>query len=164
MIVGHLPASYLAFRYLSPRRWPRAAVAAGIAGGMFPDIDIAWFYLVDGRAHHHHDYLTHRPALYALLLFAVLTAAALRRQQPPAMATAFLAGTLLHLALDSVAGRIAWAWPFSDHAEPLSVVQATHSHWLLSFANHWYFQVELAVWAVAIATLLFDRRRQRGAG
>ena len=72
MIIGHWPAGYLAA--LGARRfWPAQGLFAGILiGAVLPDIDMLWFFLVDDKAHHHHSYLTHRPALWALLLAAGL--------------------------------------------------------------------------------------------
>ncbi|MEO0745665.1 MAG: metal-dependent hydrolase [Pseudomonadota bacterium] len=151
MIVGHLAAGYLAARGL-------AAIGAGalfggmLIGSVLPDIDMLWFALVDQGRVHHHDYLTHRPVVWAGLLCVGL---ALRRASVIGVAL----GALLHLALDSIAGKIAWAWPISDAATPLVIVPATQAHWLLSFIFHWTFALELALCALALA--LFVRTRHR---
>ena len=143
MIIGHLPAGYLAA--LGARRfWPAQGLFAGILiGAVLPDIDMLWFFLVDDKGHHHHSYLTHRPALWALLLAAGLFV----RKHPILIGLGL--GGLLHVALDTTLGQIAWAWPFSDTSSPLIVVQPTHSHWLGSFMAHWTFQIEIALWGIA---------------
>lgn len=142
MFIGHLPAGYLLARII----WPdtaRTIMVATLVGSVIPDVDMLYFYLFDGRSTHHHDYITHRPIIW----FAVfLTGAVLRR-------TAILAfglGALLHMALDSIVGKITWVWPISDFSKPLVVVQATHDHWILSFLFHWTFLVEILIVLTAI--------------
>ncbi|MTH98643.1 metal-dependent hydrolase [Roseibium sp. RKSG952] len=156
MFIGHLPGAYLIFRTATPDVG-KLAFAAAMLGAVAPDLDMLWFYLVDNRAHHHHAYLTHRPIVWVALLFAGL---ALRLFYPKAgtVLAFFGAGGVVHMALDSIVGKIAWAWPYSDYSQPLVVVQATHSHWILSFLNHWTFAVELAITALAIALWLWRRR------
>ncbi|WP_390881416.1 hypothetical protein [Cardiobacterium hominis] len=41
-----------------------------MAGGLLPDIDMLWFYLVDHV--HHHRYPTHWPLLWLLALVSAL--------------------------------------------------------------------------------------------
>ncbi|KMW60503.1 membrane protein [Candidatus Rhodobacter oscarellae] len=160
MIIGHLPSTYLAFRFLTPKSWPRSFVLGGVIGGVVPDIDMLWFFTIGAQQVHHHNYLTHRPALWVGLLIAALLFG-WSRGRMPALVIGLALGAVLHVVLDSVAGNIAWAWPLSDHAHPLVVVEATHSHWILSFINHPYFQVEIAVTLIAIAVYLWDRRKTR---
>ena len=127
-------------------------------GGVFPDIDMIWFHTIGERATHHHNYITHRPVLYlGVLCAAFLWSAATRRSG--AVGTAFALGALLHLVLDSVAGKIAWEWPFSNWAQPVTVVRPTHDHWALSFMAHWYFWVEIGVLLAAIVIFLNSRNR-----
>ena len=79
---------------------------------------------------------------------ALLLAAGLFVRKHPILIGLGLGG-LLHVALDTTLGQIAWAWPFSDTSSPLIVVQPTHSHWLGSFMAHWTFQIEIALWGIA---------------
>ena len=157
MFIGHLPGAYLLVRPFS-ERLPAALFPAAMVGSVLPDIDLLAFYFVDNRAHHHHDYLTHRPILWAGMLLAGL---ALRRWRPGAVLAGLGLGGLIHMALDSIAGKIAWAWPLSDFARPLVAVPATRSHWILSFLIHWTFLVEIAVCLAAAAMFLWLRQRNR---
>lgn len=150
MLIAHLPAAYLAFKAFAPRRLPRAIFWAGVVGGIAPDLDMLWFYFVDNKQHHHHDYLTHRPALWLGLLALGVLLHQLRKSRVSAMGIALSLGAILHLVLDSIAGKIAWLWPLSDTALPLVVVQPTHSHWILSFMSHWTFQVEIVLVLAAL--------------
>ncbi|MFT5631565.1 MAG: inner membrane protein [Gammaproteobacteria bacterium] len=142
MFIGHLPGGYLVARTLW-RDTPRAIMVAALIGSVLPDIDLLWFYFVDQRAVHHHEYITHRPAVWAAL-------AAIGTVFHKPITLALGVGGLVHMALDSIAGAIAWGWPFSDVSRPLVVVPATHDHWVNSFLNHWTFQVEIALTLLAL--------------
>ncbi|MBO9472664.1 metal-dependent hydrolase [Shimia sp. R10_1] len=153
MFIGHLPAGYLFAKSPVVARASRTVFWGVLLGSVVPDLDMLWFYLVDQGSTHHHDYLTHRPILWA----AVLLIGALFK-------AGFLiglgAGGLLHLALDSIAGKVTWGWPFSEVSMTLVTVQATHDHWIKSFLSHWTFKVELAL--VAIALIVFVRSNFKG--
>ena len=145
MFIAHLPAAFIALKTAPIRLAPQLTVAF-LIGSVLPDSDLAYFYLLDGRQHHHHDYFTHRPMLWITLLLIsfVVTHHGLRA------ITALSSGALLHLLLDSISGKIGWLWPLSDWAEPVIPVPATHDHWVMSFLTHWTFKVEIAITLIAI--------------
>lgn len=155
MFIAHLPAAYLALRATRTAQY-RPFSTAFLVGGVLPDIDMLWFHLLDGRQTHHHDYLTHRPMLWLAL---VLISALLLRGRLRWVGVGLGAGGLLHLALDSIAGRIAWLWPFSDAAAPLVTVPASHSWWVYSFLTHWTFAVEVLLCLVALVLFVTAHRR-----
>jgi len=139
MFIAHAPAGYLLSR-IHPVLRNRTFWL--MVGSVLPDVDMAVFCLIGDGATHHHSYLTHRPALWTGLFLLGLIC----RCGP----LAFVAlGGLLHVALDSGTGAIAWAWPFSDHAMPLIIVPATQDWWVLSFVLHWSFLIELAICTTA---------------
>lgn len=147
MFIGHLPTAYLALKPFQ-RRVGAPAFAAGLVGSVLPDIDLILFYFVDGRAFHHHEYLTHRPVLWGAILLFGLAILSLRR--PAGVAVVLLGlGGLIHMLLDSIAGSIAWGWPVFSTSLTLVIVPATHDNWILSFLNHWTFKVELMLCALA---------------
>ncbi|WP_420586233.1 metal-dependent hydrolase [Ruegeria sp.] len=162
MFIGHLPGAYLIFRAATPNLG-KLAFAAAMVGAVAPDLDILWFYFVDDRGHHHHSYLTHRPIIWAGFL---LCGAVLRLWLPRAgTALAFFgAGGLVHMMLDSITGQVAWLWPLSDATYPLVTVQATHSHWILSFLNHWTFKVEIAIVLLALIVWFISWRKSTKTG
>lgn len=112
-----------------------------------------WFYLVDQGSTHHHDYVTHKPIVWAGIL-------ALGLGFRKALLMGIGLGGLFHLVLDSIAGKVTWGWPFFDAETTLVVVEATHDHWVKSFLSHWTFKVELFV--VAVAIIVFVRSDFRG--
>ena len=151
MIIGHLPAGYLAAKAVA-RSGASAAMFWGIMiGSVLPDIDLLWFFLIDSSVHHHH-LITHRPVVWvALLIVAVLL-------RSPFFVGLGL-GTLLHVILDTTLGEVAWFWPLSDTYVTFIEVQPTHDHWLKSFMVHWTFRVELALAAPAVFVLWLSRRQ-----
>ncbi len=147
MITAHLPSGYILARV--NRRPSKPVFWACLLGAVWPDLDLLFFYFVDGRAVHHHRYWVHAPGFW-LILLAVATPLALRL--PAALKQAvfwFFAAWLTHLCLDSVAGGIMWLWPFSEQMFSLSTVQPTHTHFILSFMAHWSFMLEIMIWLVA---------------
>jgi len=160
MLIAHLPAGYLLARRLAPRLAAgpadvRRLMAVGLVASVFPDIDLVYFYLIDGRQTLHHDYWTHIPAFWPA---ATLAAAALlwlaRMGIPWREFLVFLAGILLHLVLDTPAGGILWGWPVSLHRFMLVEVPARFDWWVWSFVLHWTFLAELGI--VAWAAREFD--------
>ncbi|MGK7754086.1 MULTISPECIES: metal-dependent hydrolase [unclassified Roseovarius] len=151
MITAHLPAGYVtgrAFARSGPVLW------AAMLGGVLPDLDLIWFYLIDGRAFHHHHYWVHIPAFWVASAFIVLPLATWRGTQWVRPALAFFAAILVHLLLDTVAGGIKWLWPVRDRFFHLVTVPAAHAHWILNFILHPVFLAELAIWAAALLILL----------
>ncbi len=127
-----------------------------MVGAVAPDLDMAWWWLVDHGAVHHHRYVTHLPAtwLAAALVAALALGGAHRR-----LALSTCAGALLHLVLDGVAGDVAWLWPLSDRLFSLVTVPATGGHWVVSFVTHWTFTLEVAITAAAAAWWARGARR-----
>ena len=68
-------------------------------------------------------------------------------------------GVILHLLLDTIAGQIRWAWPFSNQAIQLVDIPPTHTWWVMSFIFHWTFCLEVGL--IIIALLLFFKDRSR---
>lgn len=166
MIIGHLPAGYLAATVgldragVAPAERPWL-LGAALVGSMVPDFDILAFYTVGGNVHHH-AYPTHWPLLWlAVTVVGTGIALLVRRPLGVRLTLMFGAATLLHLALDSIAGAVQWGAPFSDRALTLVVVPARYDWWVTSMVLHWTFAVEVALWITAGFVFLRRRRRSR---
>lgn len=155
MITAHLPSGYVLSKLAD---WRGPVMAAALAGAVFPDVDLIWFYLIDDRAFHHHRYWVHAPAFAVGVGSALIGVAklALPRLAPPACA--FAAAWWLHILLDAPMGEVTWLWPMSTTLYAPITVPATQSHWVLSFVLHWSFLLELSIW-LAAASLWLGRRR-----
>ncbi len=150
MITAHLPAAYLTGRVMArsgPVLW------AAIIGGVFPDLDLFWFFLVDNRAIHHHHYWVHIPFFWALIAAIMLPMLRVANSAWLGTAAAFFVGIAVHLALDTIAGDIKWLWPLSDNFFHLVTIPALYSNWILNFVLHPVFLLEVLIWIAAIWTL-----------
>lgn len=155
MFIAHIPVGYIAAKLALPKPTARSALLAMVIGSILPDLDLLWFYLVDNRAHHHHDYITHKP-IFWLGIFVI----GLLIRAPKLRATVVLAtiAALVHLVCDSIAGKITWGWPFSDTAVTLVTVPAKYDWWVWNFVLHWTFLLELALVGLAAALFLSARK------
>lgn len=153
MFIAHLPAAYLLTRaiqrttgHMSP-----ALLWTGLCAGLFPDLDLFYFYLIDNRQTLHHHYLTHTPMAWlaaAFLGYAVL--GMLRKRQYCIYVTVVLANVLLHMLLDSVAAGIRWLYPFSAAELNMVTVPARYDWFVWSFILHWTFGLELLIIGAAL--------------
>ncbi|MEM1057516.1 MAG: metal-dependent hydrolase [Bacteroidota bacterium] len=165
MIIGHLPAGYLAataavdrFPVTDRRRLLGAALAASVA----PDLDLLYFYTLGGDIHHH-AFPTHWPLLWLAMGGIGLAVAAVIRSRAVALSVAFATGAaLLHIALDSIAGEVRWGAPFSDASTTLVEIPVRFDWWVWNMLLHWTFAVEAAI-TVAALVVLWHRRARRTA-
>jgi hypothetical protein len=164
VFVAHLPAGYiaskLAYRRCDPLEvsYP-AFMLAGMAGALAPDLDLAWQYLVDNGARHHHTYFTHYPVSWlAVLGVAFAWHGEADRKEPAALWCIFALNGFVHICLDSVVGDIRWLAPFSDEFYALARVPAVHKPWWLNFLLHWSMLLEAAI---VIAALALWRRKPK---
>ena len=162
MITAHAPAGYLVAQCLrrlkpaniSARRWS----LYGAVGGLLPDVDMFWFYLIDGGHIHHHRYPTHWPLLWLLVLVGALIFWHKTRRPVAAIALLFAVNGMVHLFLDSIVGDIFWLMPWRDTPFSLFTVSARYQPWWLNFILHLSFLLELALWAAAIRVFLYNRQ------
>jgi len=157
MLTAHIPSGYCLARLVS--RPVPLLMPAALVGAVFPDFDLLFFYFVDNRAIHHHRYWVHVPAFWAVV--AALATPVLTRLGYGRTGAVSFGAIVTHLVLDSLNGGIMWLYPFDETLYRLITVPVAHSHWVLSYALHWSFALELAIWAVAGAMYL---RRPHGGG
>ncbi len=155
MIIGHLPAGYIIARLYAKRAAPdekthNSIMAVGLAASLTPDLDLLYFYAFD-RTVHHHLLFPHLPLFWLFSLGVVgLFALCIKSQLLATFTSVAALGILSHLLLDTIAGGIAWALPWDPSLIRLVNIPATHSHFLISFALHWTFLLEISLWVVAI--------------
>lgn len=161
MFIGHLPAGYLLTRGLQRKFNTDKFLWAGLLASVFPDIDMLYFYFVDDRQTLHHHYWTHLPLIWITLwLLFTAIAVALKNKNILVLTTIIFSNIILHFALDSIVGGIAWLYPFIDYDLFLFTVPATHDFWVWSFVFHWTFLFEVAV-IIAAAYLLYRDIKSR---
>ncbi|MFC3630789.1 metal-dependent hydrolase [Paracoccus angustae] len=137
----------------------RGLMVTGLVASVLPDLDLIWFYLVNGRQNPHHEFVFHWPLFWvavALILWIASMGLGLRGAMP--FLGIALVSLLLHMVPDSVAAEIAWLMPFSDAEVNLVVVPARHDWWVHSFVLHWTFLLELTICGWAALVLAGNRR------
>ncbi|MGA0615865.1 metal-dependent hydrolase [Paracoccus sp. KR1-242] len=162
MFIAHLPAGYLMTRHFAIKRpHRRLLILTGLCASILPDLDLLWFYLIDGRQTAHHAYLFHAPLFWIFMgiLAFIITRLTRCRKAEPFIWVALLA-ILLHMVLDSVAAEIAWLKPFSAYEVNLVQVPARYGWWVWNFVLHWTFLLEIGIVAIAGMTLWCDLLRQ----
>ncbi len=159
MFIAHLPAGYLLARHLARKRPNRKRlVLTGLGASLLPDLDLFWFYLVDGRQTAHHAYLFHTPLFWISLaaIASVIAWLTAWKAAQPFIRVALLS-VLLHMVLDSVAAEIAWLKPFAPYEVNLVHVPAGHDWWVWNFVLHWTFLLEMGIVAAAALAFWNDR-------
>jgi inner membrane protein len=152
MFIGHLPAGYMLTRAMWSKldgpglptpNW-KSFLLAGLVASMFPDIDLAYFYLIDNRQHLHHSYWTHLPFYWLVIGVLVLSFVSVSRKKwlLPYLAVVE-ANVFLHCFLDTIVGKIRWLYPFSREDLYLFSVPQMHSWYVLDFILHWSFLLEI---------------------
>jgi hypothetical protein len=167
MLIAHAPAGYLLTQFLSrtvfknlvkPKRSNRPYrmfMAAGILGGIFPDIDLIYMLFNKSSLTSHHAYITHLPLFWlAIWLPAFLIGQWKRNHLFTATVTIFCASAMLHLCLDTITGVVFWFAPFYNAGINFFKVADVHLWWVQNFTNHWTFIIELFIIAVAMARFL----------
>jgi inner membrane protein len=167
MLTAHLPAGYIGgcmisdrCRESTPLRVRQWLFASFVAGNLFPDVDMLYFYTIDHHRHHHHYFWTHLPVVWFALLVATWTIALFFPPKTWAVViTAFIGGVFLHLVLDTPVGDIAWLYPYSHRLFHIITVPNEYGWWLWNFVLHWTFLFEILVWVAAV--ILYVQRNKR---
>lgn len=148
MFFAHLPAGYLVSRCLirgDQKTLFKWTLAAGMIGGIFPDVDLLYLYLLDATPQHHHTYWPHLPIAWLGIGLLMWIAARHREVAFRQALAAFLLGWLSHLLLDSLTGDIWWLYPLIDQPYSLAHVNALYQPWWINFLLHWSLALELAI-------------------
>lgn len=161
MFIAHAPAGYLMTHMLAKVRAQPSKTQTylfGIFVSICPDLDLIYFYGVDGRQTHHHHYIPHLPIVWAgiyVILLACLTINPLHFSAKKKASCIFYAHLMfccmmLHMFLDTLVGGIAWLYPWSKNLIRLIEVSRRYDMWVLNFIVHWTFLAELCIIAAAL--------------
>jgi len=166
MFIAHIPIGVALARIITKRRLTLPVIAVATFGAIFPDLDLIRFYLFDSHQRHHHDYWTHIPMVWGLIILGWFGLTKILKRPFGVLPLVFFVAVFSHLVLDTMAGAIEWLWPFSDTGFYLVTVPATQSKWYLSFLTHWTFAVEvfISIFSLCVAFLLYGYKDTKDAG
>lgn len=145
MFIAHIPIGLALGRMIARRRLSLPVTAAATFGAIFPDLDLIRFYLFDNHQRHHHDYWTHIPGVWVLIMLGWFGLSKILKRPIGILPLVFLITVFSHLIFDTMAGAIEWLWPLSDRGFSIVTVPASHAKWYLSFLTHWTFAVEIII-------------------
>jgi len=154
MFIAHIPIGLGLARIVTRRSLTLPVVMVAAFGAIFPDLDLIRFYLFDNHQRHHHDYWTHIPMIWGLIVLGWFGFSKIRKRSFGALPLVFFVAVFSHLVLDTMAGAIEWFWPFSDKGVYLVTVPATQSKWYLSFLTHWTFALEVFISILSLCVAL----------
>lgn len=167
MFIAHLPGGYLLTRHIQNRLGNTSPTLriAGLIASIFPDFDLLYFFLVDHRQTPHHQYWTHMPFFWLTLAsMAYLVASAARLRQFIPYIGVILANVMLHMAMDSVMAEIYWLYPFSNVPVNLLHITKHYDWWVLNFALHWTFLIEILIVFIAFDVWMTDGKKYSHCG
>jgi len=166
MIIAHGPIGYLIARgtkrwwgkHTFSRRQQWALFIVGAIGGMFPDVDLFYFYFVDASVAHR-QLLTHSilPYLFIIALGFVL----LKIRQPwwGWLTLLFGLGGMSHLFADMFVGLAAALAPFTNTVFGLLTIPGVGDSWFGRYSFVVNYFTEFVIIVVAIGTVVTNRRR-----
>lgn len=120
MIFAHAPASFL-LCYFFKKHWQKNFSRRNISwlfflslfGGIFPDIDLIYYYL-SSASFSHHEIFTHSLLFYIIICGTVFFIGWLLKKRIVCYSSViFFASILTHFIVDSIGGGIVWLYPFS---------------------------------------------------
>ena len=164
MFFAHLPVNYLCARAaasVAPASWlgrlRKVAFWAFLVGGVLPDLDLLYGWLVDRGKYDHHYYWTHLPIFWTAVLF-VAGLAYLWVRNVAVAAGALALGAMVHLILDTAMGGIAWFYPASTELYQAGILPPSRSPWWWRFVFNWAFALEVTLTLAALIVFALRRR------
>ncbi len=150
MHFAHLPAGYITSKLFIKKFEKRKItaktfIAWGMFGSIAPDLDFIYWFIDHGK-HHHHQYYTHFPFVWAVLVLLSLFALLLdfTRGRTTALAFIFTFNGLIHTLLDTIAGYVLIFAPFADMNNPITL--AHYFPWDTNFLEFFVILWALYLW------------------
>ena len=148
MLIAHGPAGYLIGAMADRARQRFDLVMAGLAGGLFPDLDAVGFHAGIVQGFHRATPL-HWPSVWvALTLIGI--ALMLVKRTPGQIFTVFALAGLIHCGLDVTMAPLYWAAPFAWETYELVHVPGGWSPYWLGFIFYWTFLLEVMICLAAL--------------
>jgi len=158
MIFSHAPAGFLV-AYFTRKYWAQKLSEKqinylyflGAIFGIFPDIDVFYFYFFDATLRHR-EFITHSLILYLLILIVLyFIAKIIKSGFVKALNFVFFFAVLSHLILDSLTAGIMWIYPFSHYTYGL----LNFNFLANSFYGHYVFYIDM-FFEIIILILAFN--------
>lgn len=166
MIIGHLPVGYFINRYLIKKlKLPlnKVWLGLGILAALLPDLDYAYWIFSNSQNNTHRGYVTGYPLFYlTLFLLSVIIYSLIKKIWLKSAIIVIFINIFIHFVLDTVFYGIKWLYPLSGAYVGIYNVGGYGSGTGIqvpNYWNHWYWYLELLLWAIAIISVIISFKR-----
>ena len=163
MLIGHLPAGYFTTKFLLKRlKAPLSKwwFLVGLIAAILPDFDIAYWVIFGRPGDSHRNYFSNYPFIYlTTLILCVLIYLVIRKKWFKYGIIVVFANIFVHFFLDTFFVGIKWLWPF--YGKLLGVYNVNFAEGLLvdNYFHHWLWYAEIALWILAIISVVISYRK-----
>lgn len=168
MIFSHAPAGFIA-AFVTKRWWARFLTKKqitilyliGTIVAILPDVDAAYFYLVDATIRHR-QHITHSLIFYLLiwLLFYIIGFFK-KKQLFKSIGFVIFTGGFSHLILDSTTTGVPWLYPISSRTWGLLLIPWLNFNFIYDHLFLFTLSIEIFVFLLAFNILLFWKSSKR---
>ncbi|MFC1612757.1 metal-dependent hydrolase [Patescibacteria group bacterium] len=163
MIFSHFPAGYITAKITEKKFWKNFSrieilwlYAIILFFSIFPDIDLFYFYFING-INGHHENLTHSFFLYIFIALIVYFLGTLKKNRfIKYMAFSIVLGATSHLVLDSLFSCVKWIWPIRNGVYGLPLI-TSYFNILNQYGIGFYLFVELFIIFLAISIYICEK-------
>lgn len=158
MLIAHGPLGYI-IAEATKRFWKsgiitqrrtRWVLLVGLIGGMFPDIDLFFFYLIDA-SQSHRQLITHSLLIYsAVSLLGITVLRFTRFKYAGALLFAFGVGTMSHVLTDMIVGMTVWLAPITFQLAGLMSFEWYRESIFIRYSHVTGIGIELLIIACAL--------------
>lgn len=166
MLIAHGPLGYI-LATVTQRWWKLPALSkiqiqwvaiTAFIGGIFPDIDLVFFYFIDS-SQSHRQLITHSLSMYiSLLVVGVLLLRFSRFKYIGILMSVFALGTISHVFTDMITGMTIFLAPFSYELLGLISFDWYRSSIFIRYSHVTGIGIELLI--IAYAVFLWIRRNR----
>lgn len=168
MIFSHAPAGFIATfatRYFWNKKLTKKQTyilyLIGIIAGIFPDIDVIYYYLINASTRHR-ELITHSPFFYILIWIILYIIAYLTKKQIlKSLGLIIFTSSLSHFILDSITTGIPWFYPFSTRTWGLLNLPWFNFQFIYEHLFIFIFSIEALIFLIAVVILTFWKGSQQ---
>lgn len=164
MFIAHLPSGYILAKALyvklhSTGIHVKSFFTAIMLGAIFPDFDLFYFYLIDQRSTHHHQYFPHWFSFWITTFLIAFYFFKHLKSKFSLLICLFCSGAILHIFLDVFVGDVWLFAPFIDQPYAFFEVTPRYQPWWLNFIWHWSFLIEVLI-CISAVIVYFKRPKE----
>lgn len=168
MIIGHLPAGYFITRYLIKRQklalnkwW----LGLGLLAAIVPDLDYAYWLIINDQADTHRGYITTYPIIYfGFFLISLSIYLFYKRQWLKNAIIIIYVNIFVHFLLDTPFYGVKWLLPFYNQEIGIYDVGSYSGGSGIQVENyftHWYWYLEIVLWIITIISIVISYKKKK---